>query len=110
MTTKQDIESICDGTPGAFAESVLGAYSAIFEQEDTQQKQDDTVPVDTDSLASSDTADALPGLIKAAQQAQQQADTVQQQADKAKQDLRDALAIAGNDQETQNNGQQNAQA
>ena len=105
MPTKQDIESICEGTPGAFAESVLGAYGAIFEQENPQQKQDDTVPVDTDSLASSDTADALPGLIKAAQQAQQQVDTVQQQADKAKQDLRDALAVAGNEQGNQKNAQ-----
>lgn len=105
MPIQHEIETLCEGTPAAFAESVLGAYSAIFEQETPQQKQDDTVPVDADSLASSDNADALPGLIKAAQQAQEQADNVQEQADKAKRDLRDALAVAGNEQGNQQNAQ-----
>jgi len=103
MPTKQDIESLCEGTPGAFTESVLGAYEAIFEQE--EQQKDETVPVDADSLVNSDSADAIPALLKTAQQAQEQADQLQGQADKAKQDLRDALAVSGNEQGNQQNGQ-----
>lgn len=115
MPVQQEIESICEGTSRAFAESVLGAYQAIFEQETDQQKpqdqnaqqqkQDQTVAVNADSLVSSDNVEAIPGLLKNAQQAQAQADQSQQNADKAKQNLRDALAIPGNSQENQQNAQ-----
>lgn len=110
MPTKQEIRSICEGTSSSFAESVLDAYEAIFEQEEQQAQQQEDIPVNTDSLVNSDNAEAIPGLLKNAQQAQDQVDKLKDSADKAKQDLRDALSIAGNDQNNQNDGQQNAQA
>lgn len=103
MPVQQEIESICEGTSRAFTESVLGAYQAIFEQENAQQDQ--TVSVNTDSLVSGDNGEAIPGLLKDAQQAQAQADQSKKNADETKQDLRDALAIAGNSQENQQNAQ-----
>jgi len=120
MPTQQEIVSICEGTPSAFAESVIGAFTAIFEQESPQQatapqqQNGDTVPVDADNLVSGDNAETISGLIKNAQQAQQQADNLQAQADTKKDALRDALAISGNEQQNtsqqNSNGQQNAQA
>lgn len=114
MPVQQEIESICEGISRAFAESVIGAYQAIFEQETDQQdktvsvntdQQDQTVAVNTDSLVSSDNVEAIPGLLKNAQQAQAQADQSQKNADKTKQDLSDALKISGNSQGNQQNAQ-----
>lgn len=106
MPINEEIRLMCEGATEAFTESVLGAYQAIFEQENAQQKpQDQTVAVNTDSLVSSDNVETIPGLLKNAQQAQSQADQSQQNADKTKQDLKDALAIAGNSQENQQNAQ-----
>ena len=119
MPIPLSVMSICYGVPSAFAESVLGAYRAIFEQEQPQQtgsqqqQQQQPVPVNTDNLVGSQEADAIPGMLKTAQQAQDQADNLKEQqqklqatADQQKQNLRDALAVASND----TGDQQNAQA
>lgn len=116
MPIPLSVMSICYGVPSAFAESVLDAYRAIFEQEQPQQtgsQQQQPVPVNTDNLVGSQEADAIPGMLKTAQQAQDQADNLKEQqqklqatADQQKQNLRDALAVASND----TGDQQNAQA
>ena len=119
MPIPLSVMSICYGVPSAFAESVLGAYRAIFEQEQPQQtgsqqqQQQQPVPVNTDNLVGSQEADAIPGMLKTAQQAQDQADNLKEQqqklqatADQQKQNLRDALSVASND----TGDQQNAQA
>ena len=111
---RMELLSTCHESPKFFRESVDCAFVALFEDDTTSgqtQGQDQTIPVNTQNVVSSDTADTIPAQLKDAQTSAKAVETEQQKlsdmqktADEKVQNLRDTLAVASNDtQNTQGN-------
>ena len=128
MSCTAELLKDCDGAYGIFRESVIKAYSSLFEDDQatgttTQQAQNDTVPVDTSNVVNSTAANTIPAQLKTAQTTAKAVETEEKKLEDLKktageqvQNLRDTLAIASNDtqgqssQNTQNNQQGQANA
>lgn len=115
---RDELTTGCPGASIAFVESVRKAYGILFED-------DQTIPVNTQNVVNSDTADTIPAQLRTAQATAKEVETQQKELDALKkteaeqvQNLRDSLAVASNDtqdaqganQDTNQQGTQNATA
>lgn len=106
-TLKKELIECCRGTSLGFTEGVLRACRVLFEDEQNQK-----IPVDTQNVVNSDVADTIPAQLKTAQTTAKQVETEQQKLDALKKtadeqvnNLRDTLAVASS--ENQSNQNQN---
>jgi len=94
---RMELMESCSGATEAFAESVSGAFSVLFED-------GETIPVNVDNLVNSQEADAIPAQLRTAQATARTAEAQEKELGDTKdtlgeqvKNLRDTLGIASQD-------------
>lgn len=117
MSCADELLSECRGTTWVFRKSIVEAYNSLFEDDQsTQASQDSTVPVNTDNVVNSASADAIPAQLKTAQTAakavtaeEKKLEDLKKTANDTKQTLQDTLNVASNDTQAQQSNQNTQQ-